>query len=910
MNIFFKLPDWVIFKSKCLNAAFSLVEMLMALLVASLLLAALAPVMTKKMDENVFVSGTGRNTSEHYAVFDDVSKNGTEDNTFTIPSNAVNVRVTMIGGGGAGGGATFGSKIITASENNWKVPDGVKKIRVYMLGGGGGGASGGIVLANQLGNLAAGYKDYLTPGSYSFKISSFLPAQEKYIPKLDSRCEASGTFWETNIETFNLTATACGAGGGGGGTRNGGGGGSGAYVTSNIQLGSGGYGISVAGVATAGGYINAQPAGYRSGAGGGGGGWDGDCNSTSSKTTRNAASGGATGGAGGKGGVVKCGFQATNGTDGGGVVGTGPYAMGGKGMVNDNGWGEINGNGGNGGYFGGGGGGGSNTGDCGGGGGGGATSIANNETNQFMASGGGGGGGAGGSYNNGGGGGAGGGWNGGGGGGAGGYRMCSPGGGSGKGGGASGAACGTCVDLPDSTCYGGAHNIGGGGGGGGYPNGVSGDSHFSEGYGTNGIRHEAKGGTITTIFGSDYCNGGDANQDGKPGALRVSWNAVNNALKCKYNTYSNGASGGGGGQVWIGEVNVTPGSYLNFHIGKGGERQTNYSSNGNNGESTYITNQSGTTLVSVSGGGGGKYSNASNISTSVGVGGGKLTSNWSDWTGQNTNTTGGLNGSTGQLSSNGSGGGKGGGVYFMDGSYLDGGNAGNAESNGVDALNYGSGGGGGGGVANEGHFPGYGGKGGDGYIYIEWGDTNGGGGSSGEIKESTKIVSATAGTKIEIEIGEGGIASNIEYDSDTKYKPGAKGENGKDTKVIIKGKTYSAKGGIGGDGGGLNKGEHGKGGILEVLNAKSYEGLAGINNYGGMGATAIYEFAANGEGIGGCGGNMIAGKCFSPSETPYGKDGAKSGSGGGGGAVKNSIPFKGGNGADGIVIIEWEEFRE
>ena len=91
-------------KPQMAQCAFSLVEMLMALLVASLLLAALAPVMTKKMDENVFVSGTGRNTSEHYAVFDDVSKNGTEDNTFTIPSNAVNVRVTMIGGGGAGGG--------------------------------------------------------------------------------------------------------------------------------------------------------------------------------------------------------------------------------------------------------------------------------------------------------------------------------------------------------------------------------------------------------------------------------------------------------------------------------------------------------------------------------------------------------------------------------------------------------------------------------------------------------------------------------------------------------------------------------------------------------------------------------------------------------------------------------------
>ena len=37
--------------------AFSLVEMLMALLVASLLMAALAPVMTKKFSENVNVSG-------------------------------------------------------------------------------------------------------------------------------------------------------------------------------------------------------------------------------------------------------------------------------------------------------------------------------------------------------------------------------------------------------------------------------------------------------------------------------------------------------------------------------------------------------------------------------------------------------------------------------------------------------------------------------------------------------------------------------------------------------------------------------------------------------------------------------------------------------------------------------------
>ena len=55
---------------------------------------------------------------------------------------------------------------------------------------------------------------------------------------------------------------------------------------------------------------------------------------------------------------------------------------------------------------------------------------------------------------------------------------------------------------------------------------------------------------------------------------------------------------------------------------------------------------------------------------------------------------------------------------------------------------------------------------------------------------------------------------------------------------------------------------------------------------------------------------MISGKCFSPSDTPYGKDGAKSGSGGGGGSVRDSVPYKGGNGGDGLVLIEWEEFRE
>ena len=179
----------------------------------------------------------------------------------------------------------------------------------------------------------------------------------------------------------------------------------------------------------------------------------------------------------------------------------------------------------------------------------------------------------------------------------------------------------------------------------------------------------------------------------------------------KYNTYSNGGSGGGGGEVWIGEIDVTPGSYLNFHIGNGGSQQRNYSSNGNNGGNTYITNNAGAVLKSVAGGEGGKYSTSDNLSSFYGLGKGLNSAGFNDWTGKYPTTvgsTGGLNGSSGKTIAQGSSGGKGGGIYFMDAVLMDGGNAGNRESNGGDSINYGAGGGGGGGCSNCWTFPGYG----------------------------------------------------------------------------------------------------------------------------------------------------------------------------------------------------------
>ena len=83
---------------------FSLVEMLMALLVASLLLAALAPVMTKKFGESVNVNGIGNYERQGYGrLFNN-------DDTWKVPAGVNTVKITAVGGGGAGGSTTYAYK--------------------------------------------------------------------------------------------------------------------------------------------------------------------------------------------------------------------------------------------------------------------------------------------------------------------------------------------------------------------------------------------------------------------------------------------------------------------------------------------------------------------------------------------------------------------------------------------------------------------------------------------------------------------------------------------------------------------------------------------------------------------------------------------------------------------------------
>ena len=143
----------------------------MALLVASLLMAALAPVMTKKFGENVVVSGTG-------GVRGDYSRTFYEDFEWTVPNGVNTINITSIGGGGAGGGASYGYKEITSSESNWIVPDGVTKLRVFMIGGGGSGASGGQIkswMHNDIPELNTADYSITTSGTYTFANKIVIP---------------------------------------------------------------------------------------------------------------------------------------------------------------------------------------------------------------------------------------------------------------------------------------------------------------------------------------------------------------------------------------------------------------------------------------------------------------------------------------------------------------------------------------------------------------------------------------------------------------------------------------------------------------------------------------------------------------------------------------------------------------
>jgi len=164
------------FKFKKLNTlfnrhAFSLVEMLMALLVASLLLAALAPVMTRRMNESLNVTTTGSIIPTIYCAYvnNDTSTQLYEDmaSGCLVPTNIYSFDVVMASGGGGGGAAADGVESSQITENirgtagaavsdmhyatkNITIDRFVKDIEIELLGSGGVGGKGNYELQQKI----------------------------------------------------------------------------------------------------------------------------------------------------------------------------------------------------------------------------------------------------------------------------------------------------------------------------------------------------------------------------------------------------------------------------------------------------------------------------------------------------------------------------------------------------------------------------------------------------------------------------------------------------------------------------------------------------------------------------------------------------------------------------------------
>ena len=117
--------------------AFTLAELLTAVLVISVIMVALAPVITKRMKDSISVQTDNKKGLEIYT--------NPGSYTFDVPIGINTLFIQGSGGGGAGAGSTYVEKEVSfVSNTTWTVPSGVNEITLKITGsgGGGGGANG------------------------------------------------------------------------------------------------------------------------------------------------------------------------------------------------------------------------------------------------------------------------------------------------------------------------------------------------------------------------------------------------------------------------------------------------------------------------------------------------------------------------------------------------------------------------------------------------------------------------------------------------------------------------------------------------------------------------------------------------------------------------------------------------
>ena len=840
------------------QAAFSLVELLMALLVASLLMTALAPVMTKKFTDNVNVTGNmnpaGTTKVIHIIDYDstecDEIKTDADGSTycegeFMVPAgyNGI-IKATVIGAGGGGGTApTAGYTEYTTVSNThqFTVPAMVNKAEATLVSGGAGGGIDSI----------AKTLTFVTYGNGN------VTKDEYNDIKVDSTGTGTWTI-PVNSRGKDMIATACGGGGGGGSTGNsaglyypysgdGYGGGSGGYVQNKIinfgnasnftyYIGGGGAsGMVTGGMLSMTGGEAAKP--YGGGAvyysatqtGGGAGGDTGSYGGQAPfKTSTEMGGAGGIGGPYGKQNTCPC----TNGPNPNKVI----YLKGGNGGQPGGGGGAIC-------HY-------CNCVSSSGGGGGAASQLVTGTNNIVLnAPGGGGGGGS--------------------------VRQANL------------HADSTCCAKGDAGAGG-----GGGGAGGGAGGGVS--SGAGKG-GTNGRDGSSYiGGTLSTIFGSNYCNGGNG---GVYTGVQTGYGGRSGAIKLSYIDYdtSKGRGGASGSTILNSIINALPNETLTISTGAGGA----------GGKSAYI-DKSGTTGSLVQ-----KTEPALGNETTLKKGATVLINTGKSASNNGTNKNGGnLSIFNGDVSCTGG----------------DGGTASNPDAA-MPASGYGCGGG-------AGYMEGNGANGSGGYARISWNkywDTASnsykpantgaaGGGASGNT--FTYSIPVKSNEIIKVRIGKGGNGAYVLNNGVINAKKGGDTAFG-DIKAGGGGGGYSpsvnsSNALINGAGGGVSNICHFKN--TSYFNKAAYctKGLKGADAAdakGGAGANftpLTYDEEKTVTGTGGGGGQIDTG------DNSNGRAALGIAAGGGGASIRDlgkvdsssqsnitNNQTKGGDGANGKIILEW-----
>ena len=128
------------------KSAFSLIEIIIAIIIISVIMTALAPIITKKLKRDIALQTT---------VTEVISK-GLEIYTnpgvysLDVPTGITSLFIQGAGGGGGGAGASYSEQTKSfTSTSTWTVPKGVNQITLSITGsGGGGGGSNGKSTGN------------------------------------------------------------------------------------------------------------------------------------------------------------------------------------------------------------------------------------------------------------------------------------------------------------------------------------------------------------------------------------------------------------------------------------------------------------------------------------------------------------------------------------------------------------------------------------------------------------------------------------------------------------------------------------------------------------------------------------------------------------------------------------------